>query len=58
MCAWHIDFDERPVCYVDVDTLKQAVAIVETLSDNCDYNVDFAGVRDDQGKLVHNGRPW
>ena len=58
VCAWHIDFDERPVCCVDVSTLAEAVAIADGLSDNCAYNVDFASAYDERGEMVHSGRAW
>ena len=24
VCAWHMDFDERPTCYLDVETADEA----------------------------------
>ena len=58
VCAWHIDFDERPVCYVDVDSSSIAEAIAEALQANCRFNVDYACVYDERGVQIHSGRPW
>ena len=56
--AWHIDHDERPVCFVDADTLARARAIADGVPGNCGYNVDYASVHDDRGQQVYSGRPW
>lgn len=59
VCAYHIDFDERPTAYVDVDSLGEAQRICEKLSSvRGDFNVDYAQAFDERGKLVVNGRPW
>lgn len=58
VCAYHIDFDERPVCYVDVDTEARARAVAENLHDDSGgYNVDYACVFDAKGKQLV-GPPW
>ncbi len=57
--AWHIDFDERPTCYVDVDTLDEAKRINDDLSNQRDgWNVDYASVWDDRGEFIYGGPPW
>ncbi len=58
VCAWHIDFDERPVCYVDVATLAEARRVIDGLSRNCRFNVDYASAFDERGAMALNGRPW
>ena len=58
VCAYHIDFDERPTCYVDVDSLEQAEHICQNLADlRGDFNVDYAFGYDDTGKRVTDP-PW
>jgi len=58
VCAFHIDFDERPTCYVDVATLERAEAITMNLSDlRAGRNVDYATIYDDQGEHRGHG-PW
>lgn len=52
VCAWHIDFDERPTCYLDVATEEEARAICENLADACGRNVDFATAYDDAGAEI------
>lgn len=57
VCAWHVDFDERPTCYLDVATADEARRICLDLVEACGWNVDFATAHDDAGgELV--GRPW
>jgi len=56
VCAYHIDFDERPTVYVDVATLAEAVSLCDDLADaRGDWNVDYAVVYDDEGNHVHGG---
>ena len=52
VCAWHMDFDERPTCYLDVATLREAQAICAALADACGWNVDFATAHDDAGGVI------
>lgn len=49
VCAWHVDFDERPTCYLDVASDAEARWICENLSAACGWNVDFATAHDDAG---------
>lgn len=58
VCAYHIDFDERPTCYADVDTLEEAQALATQVNETLTgFNVDYALVYDDQGRR-HGRRPW
>ena len=57
ICAYHIDWDERPVCYVDVGSLAEAEQICARLFELCRYNVDYALTYDDTGAQV-TARPW
>lgn len=52
VCAWHMDFDERPTCFLDVATLSEAQAICAALPEACGWNVDFATAHDDAGDVV------
>jgi hypothetical protein len=52
VCAWHMDFDERPTCFLDVESAEEARAICAELSAACDRNVDFATAHDDAGEVV------
>lgn len=52
VCAWHLDFDERPTCYLDVESRDEAVRVCEALFDACGWNVDFATAHDDAGVVV------
>jgi hypothetical protein len=47
VCAWHMDFDERPTCFLDVDSADEARRICESIVDGCSWNVDFATAHDD-----------
>lgn len=58
VCAYHIDFDERPTCYVDVDTLEEAMALCADVGESqTGFNVDFAIAYDDTG-TQHGKAPW
>ncbi len=57
VCAWHMDFDERPTCFLDVANIEEASHIVETLLDSCGWNVDFATAHNDQGVALID-RPY
>lgn len=52
VCAWHADFDERPTCYLDVDSADEAREICADLFAACGWNVDFATAHDDAGHEV------
>jgi hypothetical protein len=52
VCAWHIDFDERPTCFLDVASAVEACHICENLSEACGWNVDFATAHDDEGREI------
>ena len=52
VCAWHIDFDERPTCYIDVADVEEARAICGMLAEACGWNVDFATAHDDAGSVI------
>jgi hypothetical protein len=52
VCAWHLDFDERPTCWMDVASTAEARFICENLAACCGWNVDFATAHDDAGKDV------
>ena len=58
VCAFHIDFDERPVCFVDVPTLEEAEAIRAALpQDSGGFNVDYGIVYAEDGTM-HGTPPW
>lgn len=52
VCAWHTDFDERPTCFLDVDTAAEAARVCAGLFAACGWNVDFATAHDDAGGVV------
>lgn len=59
VCGWHFDWDERPRCFVDVDTLEQAHALIDSFSgSSCGFNADYATAHDEQGETVATGCPW
>jgi hypothetical protein len=53
VCAWHIDRDERPTCFMDVATLDEAAFVCAHL-DACrgGWNVDRAAAFDAAGTVV------
>jgi hypothetical protein len=55
VCAWHADFDERPTCYLDVDTVEEAEQICGALHAACSWSVDYASAHDADGGLVCRG---
>jgi hypothetical protein len=57
VCAYHIDFDERPVCFVDVTNLAEAQRIIDDLHKLCGFNVDYALAYDDAGQRIGKP-PW
>jgi hypothetical protein len=52
VCAWHMDFDERPTCFLDVESTDAARAICAELFAACGWNVDFATAHDEAGGVV------
>ena len=59
VCAYHIDFDERPTSYQDTASKSDAEFICQNLS-NCrgPWNVDYAVAYDEAGEIVVSGRPY
>jgi len=57
VCAWHVDFDERPTCFLDVPSAEEARRICENLSEACSWNVDFATGHDEHGAEIA-ARPY
>ena len=59
VCAYHVDFDERPTCYQDVDSLQLAGRIIEHFhSLRSGWNVDYACAYDETGHMVAGNRPY
>lgn len=60
VCAYHFDFDERPTCYVDVDTREEAEQIIANFSQALTggWNVDYAAAYDPAGEIVVHNRPY
>jgi hypothetical protein len=54
VCAYRVDHDEHPTCYLDVDTLEEAARFCDHLAEHCGWNVDFAAAFDDKGERVHD----
>ena len=53
VCLYHIDFDERPTCYLDVNSKAEAEFICQHFHDcRGDWNVDYALAWDETGKEV------
>ena len=53
ICAYHIDFDERPTCWFDVESLTEALYVCERIRRTCpSWNVDYAVAYDDKGHPV------
>lgn len=43
VCAYHIDFCERPTCWLDVEPLAEALYVCENIGETgAGWNVDFA----------------
>ena len=58
LCAYHIDFDERPTCYQDVDTPEIARQVVEHFQAlSGDWNVDYIVAYDETGGIVATDWP-
>jgi len=50
VCAYHIDLDERPICWLDVETLAEALYVCNIIGEAVgDWNVDFAVAYDETG---------
>lgn len=53
VCAFHIDFDERPTCYLDVDDIGEARFLCRNLdATRGGWNVDYAIGYDTDGEIV------
>lgn len=51
VCAYHIDFDERPTCWLDVETLAEALYVCDNIGQAVGgRNVDFAVAYDETGE--------
>ena len=56
LCAYHIDFDERPTVWMEVDSREEAVYICEHFEvARGEHNVDFCVAYDDRGRQVCSG---
>lgn len=59
VCAYHVDFDERPTCFVDVDDRTLAAQAAQAvLHRTFAWNVDFATAYDADGAIVGSNCPW
>ncbi|MEZ5997404.1 MAG: hypothetical protein R3B98_01770 [Hyphomonas sp.] len=59
LCAYHIDFDERPTCYQDVASLEIALGIVAHFRAlDGGWNVDYVVAYDASGAIVGGGLPY
>lgn len=52
LCAWHLDFDEHPTCWMDVGSVEEARYVVEHFAQACAWNVDYCTAYDDKGRQV------
>lgn len=53
VCAYHIDFDERPTCYLDVADIAEARLICSNInSTRGKWNVDYAVAFNSNGDAV------
>lgn len=53
VCLYHIDFDERPTCYLDVNSIREAVFICDHFhACRGGWNVDYALAFDERAKEV------
>lgn len=56
ICAYHIDFDERPSYWIEVDSAEEARHICDRFDEaRGGHNVDFAVAYDDTGRQVCAG---
>jgi hypothetical protein len=58
VCAYHTDFDEHPVCWLDVGSIAEAAMICDNLVAACGWNIDFAIAFDEAGEQVAGGAPY
>lgn len=53
VCLYHIDFDERPTCYLDVNSVREAQFVCDHFSEcRGGWNVDYALAFDEDAKEV------
>lgn len=53
VCLYHIDFDERPTCFLDVNSAREAQFICDNFHvSRGDWNVDYALAFDQNAKEV------
>jgi hypothetical protein len=53
VCLYHIDFDERPTCYLDVNSVREATFICANFhAARGNWNVDYAMAWDEHAKEV------
>lgn len=52
VCAYHIDWDEQPRCYVDVSDERDARQIANGVPGNTSHNVDYAVVFNENGEAI------
>ncbi|MEM6996248.1 MAG: hypothetical protein AAF721_37420 [Myxococcota bacterium] len=58
VCAYHVDWEERPVCYVDVNSVDEATAIAAAAPESLNpYNADYVVAYDERGAICVQ-RPW
>ena len=58
VCAYHIDFDERPTFWLDVDTLAEALYVCENIGEATrGRNVDFAVAYNEIGEQAKEVEP-
>lgn len=59
VCAYHIDWDERPTLFMDVGSKAEAEFIVENFSKTAGgMNVDYGVAYNDQGDIIASDRPY
>jgi len=59
VCAYHVDFDERPTYWLDVATRQEAQHVIDNFDEAvAGWNIDYGVCYDDQGQIVINGAPW
>lgn len=59
VCAYHVDFDERPTCFQDVASLEEGQWILDNFPEaRGRWNVDFAAVFDERGESRAHNCPW
>ena len=56
LCGWHMDFEERPTCWLDVSSLEEARYVCENFSAACGWNADYPTAHDASGAIVAGGR--